>query len=315
MHLGSCAQRLRSVIRSQPPLRGTRRSSLRCASERCSGGSHLAIRVPMENRLSWESLTAVGSDRRFEGPSPSNPFTDRCPKERLSIGSRRRLDNLEDFVRIEIATALERGVRVIPVLVDGALMPRSRDIPDDLKTLVRRHALEVRHTRFTDDCGRLIAALERVLQLREEQREKQRLVTEQRWKQRSETEQSEKESLDAVLSRFKKQLGTVLPQEGQKEAKQREKERLEAEHADKERLQAEDFVIGGYIPGSQGFDALLVGVYENRKLTFVAKVKDGFVPRIRDEIFPALKKAERCPLPVPKSAREKGLPVGRGADC
>jgi uncharacterized protein YjhX (UPF0386 family) len=33
-----------------------------------------------------------------------------------------------------------------------------------------------------------------------------------------------------------------------------------------------------------------VGVYENKKLIFVAKVKDGFVPRIRDEIFPALKK-------------------------
>jgi hypothetical protein len=33
-----------------------------------------------------------------------------------------------------------------------------------------------------------------------------------------------------------------------------------------------------------------VGVYENKKLIFVAKVKDGFVPRIRDEIFPALQK-------------------------
>jgi hypothetical protein len=44
----------------------------------------------------------------------------------------------------------------------------------------------------------------------------------------------------------------------------------------------QDFVIGGYIPGSHGFDALLVGVYENNELVFVAKVKDGFVPRIRD---------------------------------
>jgi hypothetical protein len=47
----------------------------------------------------------------------------------------------------------------------------------------------------------------------------------------------------------------------------------------------QDFVIGDYIPGSHGFDALLVGVYENKRLIFVAKVKDGFVPRIRDEIF------------------------------
>ena len=55
----------------------------------------------------------------------------------------------------------------------------------------------------------------------------------------------------------------------------------------------QEFVIGGYIPGAFGFDALLVGVYENKKLIFVAKVKNGFVPRIRDEIFPALKALHR----------------------
>ena len=49
------------------------------------------------------------------------------------------------------------------------------------------------------------------------------------------------------------------------------------------------FVIGGYVPGARGFDALVVGVYENKELIFVAKVKNGFVPRIRDELFPALK--------------------------
>ena len=51
----------------------------------------------------------------------------------------------------------------------------------------------------------------------------------------------------------------------------------------------QEFVIGGYIPGAHGFDALLVGVHENKELNFVAKVKNGFVPRIRDELFPALK--------------------------
>ena len=70
----------------------------------------------------------------------------------------------------------------------------------------------------------------------------------------------------------------------------------------------QEFVIGGYIPGARGFDALLVGVYENKKLIFVAKVKDGFVPRIRDEIFPTLKKltAAHCPftnLPEKKTSR------------
>ena len=70
----------------------------------------------------------------------------------------------------------------------------------------------------------------------------------------------------------------------------------------------QEFVIGGYIPGAHGFDALLVGVYENKRLIFVAKVKDGFVPRIRDEIFPALKKLRvaHCPfknLPEKKASR------------
>ena len=51
----------------------------------------------------------------------------------------------------------------------------------------------------------------------------------------------------------------------------------------------QEFVIGGYIPGSRGFDALLIGVYENKELIFVAKVKNGFLSRIRDELFPALK--------------------------
>jgi ATP-dependent DNA ligase len=70
----------------------------------------------------------------------------------------------------------------------------------------------------------------------------------------------------------------------------------------------QEFVIGGYIPGSHGFDALLVGVYENKRLIFVAKVKDGFVPRIRDEIFPALQKLRvvHCPfknLPEKRASR------------
>ena len=83
---------------------------------------------------------------------------------------RRRLDNPEDFVRLEIATALKRGVIVIPVLVEDASMPKAVDLPEDLKPLSRRNAFEIRHPRFNDDCERLIAALEQALRLaREEQ--------------------------------------------------------------------------------------------------------------------------------------------------
>ena len=70
----------------------------------------------------------------------------------------------------------------------------------------------------------------------------------------------------------------------------------------------QEFVIGGYVPGSRGFDSLLVGVYEKKQLTFVAKVKDGFVTRVREEVFAkfAGRQTGICPfvnLPEKKNAR------------
>jgi hypothetical protein len=77
---------------------------------------------------------------------------------------RRRLDNPSDFVRLEIATALERDIRVIPVLVNGAAMPRPEDLPPDLAKLTRRNAIELSDARFSFDVDRLIQAIEAVLQ-------------------------------------------------------------------------------------------------------------------------------------------------------
>jgi len=74
-----------------------------------------------------------------------------------------RLDNPEDFVRTEIATALKMKIRVIPVLVESAEMPHSTDLPDDLKSLSRRNALEISHSRFGTDVQRLIHYVERAL--------------------------------------------------------------------------------------------------------------------------------------------------------
>jgi bifunctional non-homologous end joining protein LigD len=67
----------------------------------------------------------------------------------------------------------------------------------------------------------------------------------------------------------------------------------------------QEFVIGGYIPGAHGFDALLVGVNENNKLIFVAKVKNGFVRLQRNEIFPKLKKLVRSNCPFSNSLSAK----------
>jgi formylglycine-generating enzyme required for sulfatase activity len=75
----------------------------------------------------------------------------------------RRLDQERDYVRIEIASALKREIPVIPVLVNGAVMPSEEDLPDDLKPLINRHALELRHTRFDGDSAAIIDGLTRVL--------------------------------------------------------------------------------------------------------------------------------------------------------
>jgi DNA-binding beta-propeller fold protein YncE len=53
----------------------------------------------------------------------------------------RRLDDPGDFVRLEVGAALRAGVRVIPVLVDGAQMPKSSRLSEDLRQLARRQAL------------------------------------------------------------------------------------------------------------------------------------------------------------------------------
>jgi ATP-dependent Clp protease ATP-binding subunit ClpB len=70
-----------------------------------------------------------------------------------------RLDDPNDFVRIEIATALQRDIPVIPILLDGARVPRGDQLPQDLEELALRNGLEVRHVSFHSDMDKLIKAL------------------------------------------------------------------------------------------------------------------------------------------------------------
>lgn len=72
----------------------------------------------------------------------------------------RRIDRPDDFVRIEIETALRRKVRVIPVLVDGAVMPTADQVPSSLAGLTRRQAIELSPTRFNTDLATLVRAIE-----------------------------------------------------------------------------------------------------------------------------------------------------------
>ncbi|NDJ55381.1 MAG: formylglycine-generating enzyme family protein, partial [Chloroflexi bacterium] len=74
---------------------------------------------------------------------------------------RRRLDNPHDFVRLEIAAAMKRSIRVIPVLLRGTTMPRPEDLPPALGRLSRYNALQISDDRFQFDVDRLINALEK----------------------------------------------------------------------------------------------------------------------------------------------------------
>jgi allophanate hydrolase subunit 1 len=74
-----------------------------------------------------------------------------------------RLDHPDDYVRLEIEAALTRNIRVIPILVAGARMPRPDQLPPSLAKLVRRHALELSPSHFESDISRLQNALDRAL--------------------------------------------------------------------------------------------------------------------------------------------------------
>ena len=71
----------------------------------------------------------------------------------------RRLDDPADFVRIETGAALKRDIPVIPVLVQGVSAPKPDQLPDDLKELAFRNAVELTHARWDSDIQVLINAL------------------------------------------------------------------------------------------------------------------------------------------------------------
>ena len=75
----------------------------------------------------------------------------------------RRLDDPDDYVRFEVQTALQRGVRVIPVLVDNARPLRREQLPAGLQKLARLNALELSYGRYQYDSDRLLDLIHRVL--------------------------------------------------------------------------------------------------------------------------------------------------------
>ena len=78
-------------------------------------------------------------------------------------GGTPRLFDAGDFVALEVASGLARGMNVIPLLLDGATMPTAAELPPTLRALAERNALELGNTRFAADMERLVHALDEAI--------------------------------------------------------------------------------------------------------------------------------------------------------
>ena len=82
----------------------------------------------------------------------------------MDAQGRRRLDDPRDWVRMEVAAALANPrIHVIPVLVRDAVMPGEYELPDGLKELTWRNAIELSDSRFQHDVKRLLGVIERIV--------------------------------------------------------------------------------------------------------------------------------------------------------
>lgn len=74
-----------------------------------------------------------------------------------------RLHQPDDFVRIEIASAIAQEKKILPVLLEGAQMPSAEDLPNDMKDLSRRNAVELRLNRIEDDAREIAKTLKELV--------------------------------------------------------------------------------------------------------------------------------------------------------
>jgi len=99
----------------------------------------------IENRISSCEVLLVLVGKRWLTMQDSN--------------GRRRIDDPNDLVRIEVANSLAANKRIIPVLLDGASMPAEKNLPDSLKALSEHQAIELSEKRWEYDFGKLVEAI------------------------------------------------------------------------------------------------------------------------------------------------------------
>ncbi|MGA7788335.1 MAG: toll/interleukin-1 receptor domain-containing protein, partial [Xanthobacteraceae bacterium] len=162
--------------------------------------------------------------------------------EARDAAGNRRLEDPDDFVRIEIESALNQDKRVIPVLVGDAPMPRPEDLPTALRPLARRNAVRLTHERFRADTQGLIKALQQALTEIEAQHEvearaeaERRAEEERRLREADTTTRAAEERRVAVAEAAKRAEDETRTKLAETQARERA---AEAE-ARKEQLEAE----------------------------------------------------------------------------
>jgi TIR domain-containing protein len=139
----------------------------------------------------------------------------------------RRLDDPDDFVRIEITSALTQGKRVIPVLIGDTPMPHPDQLPEALRPLARRNAVRLTHERFRADTQGLIKALEHALAEIEESEQEQAKVE----AERRADEQRRVQEAEAARRAEEEALKRKAEQEAQERAAAERRRVQEAEAA------------------------------------------------------------------------------------
>jgi hypothetical protein len=141
----------------------------------------------------------------------------------------RRLDNPRDFVRIEIGAALQRNIPVIPILLDGAKVPKANQLPKELEELSLRNGLDVRHVSFHNDIDKLVRSLKGQLAetdsaerggLEDERRQQEKRV-EKKKRRRDEA----KPRPEAKLVQEEQRRKNQLEEEKQKAAKEEQRQK------------------------------------------------------------------------------------------
>jgi hypothetical protein len=123
----------------------------------------------------------------------------------------RRIDDPNDFVRLEIELAHSHGITVIPLLVTGAQMPASAELPPSLRWLATRNAVPIRpNPDFHKDMDRLIAAIEATRLMVEDARKRREEANKQRHAVESTRTSRDESSLEAGLSSVVSTVGRYI---------------------------------------------------------------------------------------------------------